>query len=91
MGAANRLRSRSSKVKSIDSKSAEKSSISDKREWISPEQAAEEYPISVFTIYDWRYRPRKYNVPPGLTQKFGRKVFISRSVLEYWVATRNSE
>lgn len=41
------------------------------------------------TVYDWRYRPAKYDVPNDLFVEFGQKIFVRRDVLKRWVNTRN--
>ncbi len=54
-------------------------------EWVTPDQLAEEWHLSMSTIYQWRYRgtgPTSY--------KIGKHVRYKRSDLEAWLVGRAS-
>ena len=56
-------------------------------EFISPQMVAEVLPYEASTIYDWKYRPAKYDVPHNLFQakkKKGEKLLLRRDVLRAW-------
>lgn len=55
---------------------------------LSPEQAAGLVGGSRDTVYDWKYRPKKYDIPKGMFIKFGRKVLIRTDVFKKWFISR---
>lgn len=59
-------------------------------ELITPEQAAEMLNLSVTTIYGWKYKSAKLNVPDGLFIKFQRRLYLRIEVLKAWVTSQNS-
>ena len=44
---------------------------------------------SINTIYDWKYRPKKYHIPRGLFLKVNQKLFIRSDILQEWIASQN--
>jgi hypothetical protein len=59
-------------------------------EYISPDEVTRILPIARSTIYDWVYRPKKYQVPDKLIVKFGRKILIRTTELKKWLVSRGS-
>lgn len=59
--------------------------------WMSPQEVAEKFGISVWTIYRWKNRGKLAGVPEGLFIKFNRKLFIRTDVLRLWISSQNSE
>lgn len=47
------------------------------------------YPVK--TIYDWKYRPKKYQAPKNLFLKFNREIFVRLDVLHSWLVDQNPE
>ena len=45
--------------------------------------------ISVWTIYDWRYRSRQRKVPAGLFMTFNRRLYLKTDILQEWIASQN--
>lgn len=43
----------------------------------------------VKTVYDWHYRGKQRNVPPGLFLKFNRILYIRTEVLKRWILSQN--
>ena len=56
---------------------------------IRPEKIAPILGLSVKTIYDWRYRGKKRNVPDGLFLKFNRCLYIRTDILQNWITSQN--
>lgn len=56
--------------------------------FLSPKQAAELVGGSRDTVYDWQYRPEKYDIPKGMILKFGRKVLIRTDIFKKWFISR---
>ena len=45
--------------------------------------------ISIKTIYDWKYRRSKRDVPLNLFVKFNGKLFINTEALKRWMIAQN--
>ena len=58
-------------------------------ELLTPEIAARALQTTRGTVYQWHYRPKKYDITDGLFLKLGRKLLIRREVLKTWVLSRN--
>lgn len=59
--------------------------------WMSPQEVADKFGISVWTIYKWKNRGKLVGVPDGLFIKFNRKLFIRTDVLRNWISSQNSQ
>lgn len=58
--------------------------------WMSPQEVAEKFGFSIWTIYKWKNRGKLAGVPDGLFIKFNRKLFIRTEVLRVWISSQNS-
>ena len=58
--------------------------------WMSPQEVADQFGFSIWTIYKWKNRGRLAGVPDGLFIKFNRKLFIRKDVLRVWISSQNS-
>jgi len=58
-------------------------------ELLRPERAATVLDVSIKTIYDWRYKHRRYKVPGDLFLKFNRILYLNTKVLKEWIASQN--
>lgn len=54
-------------------------------ELLRPHSVAKLLGISVKTIYDWKYRGKKRNVPSDLFLSLNRSLFINTKVLKSWL------
>lgn len=57
---------------------------------LNPDEAAKLVGVERGTVYDWRYRPEKYNIPEGMTYKFGSKLRVRTDLLKAWYISRCS-
>jgi hypothetical protein len=55
---------------------------------LNPDEAAAIAKVKRETVYDWKYRPEKYEVPEGMIFKFGRKVLIRTDIFKAWFISR---
>ena len=60
-------------------------------ELLTPEMAAVALHTTKATVYQWRSRPSRYDVPEGMFIKHGRKLLIRRDQLRAWVLLRSSK
>jgi hypothetical protein len=58
---------------------------------LSPDMVAALIGIKRETVYDWNYRPEKYNIPAGMLIKFGKKLLVRTDFLETWFISRCSK
>ena len=58
--------------------------------WMRPQEVADTFGISVWTIYKWKNRGKLAGVPEGLFIKFNRSLFIRTDVLRLWISSQNS-
>ena len=56
---------------------------------LSPKTVAEIIGLSVTTIYDWKYRSSKYDIPEGMLFKFGRRLKVVKPILIKWLISRS--
>ena len=49
---------------------------------IPAQEFCSRFGYSIKTIYDWKYRPKKNNVPTDLVVKFRGKLFIQKDILK---------
>lgn len=47
--------------------------------------------LSKETIYDWKYRSKKKEIPAGMFIKIGKMLFIRTSILKIWLNSRTVE
>lgn len=57
--------------------------------WMRPKEVSSILGIPVPTIYDWKYRAEKKNVPKDLFVKLNGQIFIRKKVLLTWICSQN--
>lgn len=63
--------------------------IENKIEFIELDEFCRGSGYSIKTVYDWKYRKRKYKTPNDLFAKFNAKVFLRVAVLKRWFLIQN--
>lgn len=58
--------------------------------WMSPKEVSAHFGVSILTIYSWKAKSKRRNVPEGLFVKFNRKLYLRTSVLINWISSQNS-
>lgn len=61
---------------------------SDQKLLLRPREVSKMLGISTETIYDWKYRAKKRNIPDGLFIKFNSRLFIRSDVLNQWISSQ---
>jgi hypothetical protein len=46
--------------------------------------------LSKETIYDWKYRSKKKQIPVGMFVKIGKMLFINTKVLKSWLESKTT-
>lgn len=59
--------------------------------WMRPQEVADAFGISVWTVYKWKNKGRLIGVPEGLFVKFNRSLYVRTEVLRRWISSQNSE
>ena len=57
--------------------------------WMSPQEVADKFGFSIWTIYKWKNRGALAGVPTGLFIKFNRKLYIRTEILRRWISSQN--
>ena len=59
--------------------------------WKRAQDVADEFGLSIQTIYAWRSKARnRAIVPEGLFIKFNKHLYVRTDVLRRWIASQNS-
>lgn len=66
-------------------KEAPKKLFENEPELLRPRSVAKLLGLSVNTIYDWKYRGKKRNIPCDLFISVNRSLFINTKVLRRWL------
>lgn len=59
--------------------------------WMSPQEVADKFGFSIWTIYKWKNRGQLAGVPTGLFIKFNRKLYIRTEILRRWISSQNPQ
>lgn len=59
--------------------------------WMRPQEVADTFGISVWTIYKWKHKGKLVGVPEGLFIKFNRNLFIRTEILRRWISSQNDD
>lgn len=58
--------------------------------WMRPQEVADTFGLSVWTVYKWKHKGRMLGVPEDLFIKLNRNLFIRTDVLRRWISAQNS-
>ncbi len=61
------------------------------RELLRPQEVSRILGISTETIYDWKYRAKKRNIPFGMFVKISSMLYVRSDLLRDWISKSVSE
>lgn len=58
----------------------------DHKKLLRPNEVSKILGVSTETVYDWKYRAKKRNIPTGMFVKISTMLFVRSDLLKMWIS-----